>query len=403
MSSRSARGGQAIVLVAIGMAAFLGFLGLVLDGGRAYLEQRSLQRSADLAALSGAWAYYHSNYQGDNGFGVAVATGETAARDAVDATLRANAYPADASPPAVTFADVADAPVLAATGPGVRRVRVQLQRVLPNQLLGALGAGNPTISAQATAMIGPNTGALHETPLLLQNFTDAGHNVPRQYASCAQAPGDGVRYPLVPTDCRPTTGGPWPQHLNLEPVWNTTDPGGAPVAYFYLLHDPPNQPAGATAVAASVSNGLPSFLPTCPAAPAPCDDATHLVFADTSPPAVDPVLSGIAGRLSAATGDPRWSAQKCAVPDDPSTPLTADNPRLIRLPVSYAAAQPAGSGTQAFKVSETLVFCIDVVVPGAGGDYAISGQMVERPSTDSTFLSPGDPYFGRDVVIRLID
>lgn len=391
------------MLVAIGMAAFLGFLGLVLDGGRAYLEQRNLQRSADLAALSGAWAYYHSNYQGSDGFTVAVATGETAANRAITAALQANAYPASAPPPVITFADLSGAVVLAGKGPDVRRVKVQLERVLPNQLLGALGVGNPAISAEATAMIGPNTGAAHEVPLMLQNFTDPGHNLPRNYASCAQAPGDGVRYPLTPVDCRPSTGGPWPQHLNLEPVWNTSDPGGAPVTFFYVLHDPPNQPAGATATAGMVSAGLPGYLPTCPVPPIGCDDPTYEVFADTSAPVSDPVVPGINSRLATAAGDVRWSGQNCKLPDDPTSPLTADNPRLIRLPVSYATAQKAGSGVQGFKVSETVMFCVDAVVPGAGGDYAISGFLVERPSSDSTLLSPNDPYLSRDVVIRLID
>jgi hypothetical protein len=46
--------GQALVLVAVSMAAFVGLAALVIDGGSWYRAQRQLQTAADAAALAGA-------------------------------------------------------------------------------------------------------------------------------------------------------------------------------------------------------------------------------------------------------------------------------------------------------------------------------------------------------------
>src|SRR5437763_968110 len=75
--------GQALVIVALGMVAFFGFLGLALDGASAYLAQQNLQKDADLAAISGTWAYYHNAYQESDTYG-AVVSGMAAANQVVD-------------------------------------------------------------------------------------------------------------------------------------------------------------------------------------------------------------------------------------------------------------------------------------------------------------------------------
>ena len=56
--------GQALVIVVLGMVAFMAFLGLALDGGSAYLQQRGLQRAADMAALAAASSFFRSDYTG---------------------------------------------------------------------------------------------------------------------------------------------------------------------------------------------------------------------------------------------------------------------------------------------------------------------------------------------------
>lgn len=59
---RSQRG-QAIVIVALVLTVLFGFLGLVIDGGRGYLDRRHMQASADAAALAAAYDYMnHTDY-----------------------------------------------------------------------------------------------------------------------------------------------------------------------------------------------------------------------------------------------------------------------------------------------------------------------------------------------------
>ncbi len=52
---RRAQRGQAIVLVGLTMLVLLGFLGLAMDSGRAYLDRRGMQAGADAGALAAAY------------------------------------------------------------------------------------------------------------------------------------------------------------------------------------------------------------------------------------------------------------------------------------------------------------------------------------------------------------
>jgi len=49
--------GQAIVLIGLLLVVLFGFVGLALDGGRAYLDRRQLQASVDAASLAAAYDY----------------------------------------------------------------------------------------------------------------------------------------------------------------------------------------------------------------------------------------------------------------------------------------------------------------------------------------------------------
>src|SRR3954453_20304270 len=46
--------GQAIAILAISLAALLGLTAIVIDGGNAFVQQRSTQNAVDAAALAGA-------------------------------------------------------------------------------------------------------------------------------------------------------------------------------------------------------------------------------------------------------------------------------------------------------------------------------------------------------------
>ena len=56
-----AQRGQAIVLVGLLLVVLFGFVGLAIDGGRAYLERRQLQAAVDAASLAAAYDYMVSN------------------------------------------------------------------------------------------------------------------------------------------------------------------------------------------------------------------------------------------------------------------------------------------------------------------------------------------------------
>lgn len=53
--------GQAIVLIALLLVVLFGFVGLALDGGRAYLDRRQVQAAVDAASLAAAYDYMTSN------------------------------------------------------------------------------------------------------------------------------------------------------------------------------------------------------------------------------------------------------------------------------------------------------------------------------------------------------
>ncbi|HEV2141101.1 MAG TPA: TadE/TadG family type IV pilus assembly protein [Candidatus Dormibacteraeota bacterium] len=61
--SRNQRG-QAIVMVGLILVVLFGFLGLAMDGGRGYLDRRSLQASVDAASLAAAYNYMNTNDPG---------------------------------------------------------------------------------------------------------------------------------------------------------------------------------------------------------------------------------------------------------------------------------------------------------------------------------------------------
>ncbi len=52
--NRTSEKGQAIVFLVVGLVVFLGFVGLAIDGGRAYSDRRYAQNAADTAALAAA-------------------------------------------------------------------------------------------------------------------------------------------------------------------------------------------------------------------------------------------------------------------------------------------------------------------------------------------------------------
>jgi len=59
--SKTTQRAQAIVLVALMILVLFGFVGLAIDGGRAYLDRRHLQAGVDAAALAAAYKYMNTS------------------------------------------------------------------------------------------------------------------------------------------------------------------------------------------------------------------------------------------------------------------------------------------------------------------------------------------------------
>lgn len=64
-NKRDSRAGQSMIFLAISVVAMLGFLGLVLDGGRIYFEKRRLQTAADAGAFAAAQELRRGIYDSD--------------------------------------------------------------------------------------------------------------------------------------------------------------------------------------------------------------------------------------------------------------------------------------------------------------------------------------------------
>ena len=84
---RELQRGQAIVLVGLLVLVLFGFVGIAIDGGRAYLERRGMQSAVDAASLAAAYKYMATNPPD-------IGQAEIAARDAYALNERLYVHPA---------------------------------------------------------------------------------------------------------------------------------------------------------------------------------------------------------------------------------------------------------------------------------------------------------------------
>jgi len=131
--SRRAENGQVLVIVAIGMAVLLGFVGLAIDVGMLYTTRRQMQTAADAAAIAGANALQGSSsdlYQ-QAAQAVAKLNGFVDATNGVSVTIGPPASPPNPS-----------------TG---QYVEADISQDVPTYFLRALGYSTMKVSARAIA------------------------------------------------------------------------------------------------------------------------------------------------------------------------------------------------------------------------------------------------------------
>jgi Flp pilus assembly protein TadG len=176
--------GQILVIFALGLIAMLGGVALVIEGGNAYQQQRSVQNASDAAAEAGTVVIAES--LGTNG----VAKTDTDVASAVSASalfnsIAASAYytnwqgqPLDASGNVVAknlAVAVGSAPG-GAIPPNAQGVHASGNRTFGTTIGHVIGFNSFTASAEATAVTGNPTGGLFLPVVFPVNITDCSGN-----------------------------------------------------------------------------------------------------------------------------------------------------------------------------------------------------------------------------------
>lgn len=142
--------GQVLVLFALAATALLAMLGLVLDGGDTFAQQRHQQNGADVAALAGADAYLNASGS--------VAERTAAARSEAVAAARRNGFEtANGSTVTVTVG-------LRSSGASVK---VDITRPHRNGFAGIMGFGEWQVSVSASAISGSVDTAAGAAPWIM--------------------------------------------------------------------------------------------------------------------------------------------------------------------------------------------------------------------------------------------
>jgi Flp pilus assembly protein TadG len=197
LRGRDREDGQILVLFAGGLVALLLMVGLVIDGGTAFLNRRDAQNSADLSALSGVKRladYYVNTVAFSSTNNVYTALQKSLSTNncpaSTDCTWTARYVGARSG---ASFADLGAVRASDTTPPiGTLGVKVDVQKTPRTFILGILGQSSWTVSTTATAIVAKPTGA-PAGQLLPIGFKDGLNLVEGQvYAltSGMQAPGN---------------------------------------------------------------------------------------------------------------------------------------------------------------------------------------------------------------------
>lgn len=143
--------GQVLVIVAVGMIVFIAMVGLVIDGGNAWGQQRETQNGADAAAKAGATVVQQSltgaTVDGDD---VACATDATAVANGVE--LESAEYTTfDGTPLGVQVGGCGSGTAIPPTAQGVLATTTQ---EFDTFIMGVVGFSQLNARADATAVVG---------------------------------------------------------------------------------------------------------------------------------------------------------------------------------------------------------------------------------------------------------
>ena len=180
--SKRRQEGQALILLALGLVAMLGMIGLVIDGGRAFAQRRSMQAAADAAAHAGA-AKLQQSWNGST-FGSLT---DQQVSDAAKTYAGYNGWDSASGQFYKTYV-YADGSTRSQTlDSNVRGVLVQLSMPQGATFISAVGVYSWDIFARATAMFGSATSA-PALPLGVNDDAFRGFNI---WAGLQPANGSG--------------------------------------------------------------------------------------------------------------------------------------------------------------------------------------------------------------------
>jgi hypothetical protein len=150
-SSSKATRGQMLVIAALALVAVVGMVGLVLDGGAVFAQQRVAQNGADGAATAGTVVI--AQYMGG-----ATGRDNQAVYDAVEASAIANGLAGWTAEYTDDFGDPIGVNVTDSAGPlpaGAEGVRATGSRIVDTTFSRVLGFTQLTATAEATVVAGP--------------------------------------------------------------------------------------------------------------------------------------------------------------------------------------------------------------------------------------------------------
>lgn len=201
--------GQVLVIVAAGMVVLIGLVGLVIDGGYAWGQQRKTQNGADAAAKAGTiqiQQYYAGGAQTDGDVGCAVKSAADDNTVDIDQAIYTN-YLGDPLVPEVAVGACGATGAVPGDAQGVRATATQ---TFGTFLAGVIGFSELTATANATAIVGtapgicPADAGCGALPLTFPQTMSLCDSTEAQYVvredQGAGEPGHGVwePYELIP-------------------------------------------------------------------------------------------------------------------------------------------------------------------------------------------------------------
>ncbi len=170
--------GQVLVIVAVGMVAFVALVGLVLDGGSTFFQRRDEQKGADLAALAGANDYLLNN--------------DVAHAQSIAQTVASQ----NGWDPATFTVNVSVTPFHIAGG----SVTVDVSAPHHNSFSSMLGMERWDVSVTATAVAGQVTGSSAPGPFLVSYNDFQANGQPAPAYTQSGCPNGGCQFGTVNGD-----------------------------------------------------------------------------------------------------------------------------------------------------------------------------------------------------------